>query len=137
MKVKPEGILRDAEGNQIGVIAHHIVGDDGLTTRERNMQTKHNFAIGSLVEITYGEYCGLRLFVAEHSRDCDGTPLYALTHTPKYIGRKLAKEKERAINDIDGFLCAVHLGALNDGWSESSLVLIKSAKEISAQLGRD
>jgi hypothetical protein len=50
---------------------------------------KHNVPIGSLVEITYeSKYAeahervkGLRLFVVKHSRDCDGSPLYALSHS--------------------------------------------------------
>jgi hypothetical protein len=35
----------------------------------------HNFNIGDLVELE----SGVRLFVASQYRDCDGTPLYALT----------------------------------------------------------
>ena len=36
---------------------------------------QHSFAIGTLVEIADG----VRMFVIMHTRDCDGTPLYALT----------------------------------------------------------
>lgn len=36
---------------------------------------KHEFDVGVLVEIDDG----VRLFVAEHTRDCDGAPLYSLS----------------------------------------------------------
>jgi hypothetical protein len=49
---------------------------NGKTYREENNEKAHSFEIGQLVEI-HGQ---IRLFVAHHGRDCDGTPLYALTH---------------------------------------------------------
>jgi len=45
------------------------------TYREVNNGTPHKYDIGDLIEIT----TGVRLFVAQHKRDCDGTPLYTLT----------------------------------------------------------
>lgn len=64
-----------------------IVEANGLTVKENNLAKTHDVPLGTLVEITYeSEYDepqekmkGLRLFVVNHSRDCDGTPLYDLS----------------------------------------------------------
>lgn len=53
-----------------------IVESNGKTIKESNMQKNHKIPIGSLVEDTE---TGIRAFVALHTRDCDGTPLYSLT----------------------------------------------------------
>ena len=45
------------------------------TRREINRARKHSIQIGALVELE----SGVRLFVAEHGRDCDQTPLYSLS----------------------------------------------------------
>ena len=66
-----------------------LVEENGKTVKENNLERVHNVPVGSLVEITYeSEYeepservKGLRLFVVKHSRDCDGSPLYALSHS--------------------------------------------------------
>jgi len=53
------------------------IGDpEKITYREINNSKSHNYSVGSLVELD----SGCRLFVARHTRDCDGTPLYNLTH---------------------------------------------------------
>lgn len=67
-----------------------IVMSNGKTWRQQNMEKVHNIPRGTLVEISYGEdsYAkndpeskeGLRLFVCGHTRDCDGSPLYDLSH---------------------------------------------------------
>ena len=46
----------------------------GRTYREVNAEKKHRIKIGELVELESGE----RLFVKQHTRDCDQTPLYSL-----------------------------------------------------------
>lgn len=48
----------------------------GRTYRQVNNATPHKFGLGVLVEVDDG----VRLFTAKHTRDCDGTPLYSLTH---------------------------------------------------------
>lgn len=48
----------------------------GRTYRQVNNSTPHKFGLGLLVEID-GE---VRLYIAKQTRDCDGTPLYSLTH---------------------------------------------------------
>ena len=58
-----------------------IVEANGKTWKENNLELKHNIPIGALVEINWdgGEYNGICLFVVEHARDCDGSPLYGLS----------------------------------------------------------
>ncbi len=61
-------------------VADLVNPETGKTWRQENMEQTHKIPIGSLVEI-HGEYldnAGARLWVVEHSRDCDGTPLYTL-----------------------------------------------------------
>ncbi len=48
----------------------------GRSYREINNAKSHKFKVGDLVEIDGG----VRLFIAKQTRDCDGTPLYCLTH---------------------------------------------------------
>lgn len=57
--------------------------ETGRTFRQLNMEKTHKIPVGALVEITYdserlGFKNGLRLHVINHSRDCDGTPLYVI-----------------------------------------------------------
>jgi len=54
--------------------------ETGKTYREENNEKIHNIPLGTLVEV--GE--GLRLFVVQHDRDCDGTPLYSLSFDKKW-----------------------------------------------------
>ena len=50
----------------------------GRTYKEINTTKLHNIPLGTLVECAES---GIRLFVGRHTKDCDGTPLYALTNT--------------------------------------------------------
>jgi hypothetical protein len=67
------------------IIIHDLVDPtdpDGRTYKQVNSAKTHQIPIGSLVEILpddSGMYDGVRLFVCHHGRDCDGTPLYAMT----------------------------------------------------------
>lgn len=64
-----------------------IVEENGKSVKENNLEKKHNIPIGSLVEVKYDNWYGngacqkvhARLYVVEHTRDCDGTPLYSLS----------------------------------------------------------
>lgn len=65
------------------------------------MEKKHNIELGTLVEISCDDslcdeedqHNGLRLFVVQHTRDCDGTPLYSLSFT-KCAESKLQSAKD-------------------------------------------
>lgn len=69
------------------IMVSEIVQSNGKTWKENNLSIKHDIPLGTLVEIVYKcEYeenfestYGLRLFVVNHSRDCDGTPLYDMS----------------------------------------------------------
>lgn len=61
-------------------IADTVNPETGKTYREENHEKTHNIPLHSLVET--GE--GLRLWVVEHSRDCDGTPLYSLSFNKEW-----------------------------------------------------
>lgn len=67
-----------------------IVETNGRTVRQNNMAKKHKYPIGSVVEYDVSIYTsdpncevslkGLcTLLVVGHQRDCDGSPLYALS----------------------------------------------------------
>lgn len=59
----------------------------GRSYREVNNATQHAIPIGTLVEVKFDEWFGngacwkihARLWVVQHSRDCDGTPLYGVS----------------------------------------------------------
>ena len=84
-----------------------IVEENGKTWKENNLAIKHDIPIGTLVEITYkSDYeeeneskYGLRLFVVNHSRDCDGTPLYDMSFDQKAF--KEFQETETKIKNRD------------------------------------
>lgn len=65
-----------------------IVENNGRTIRQNNLSLKHNIPIGTLVEVTFDTWFGdgacwkvhARLFVVDHTRDCDGSPLYTISH---------------------------------------------------------
>ena len=86
------------------VFVGDIVEANGKTWKENNLAIEHDIPIGTLVEITYqNEYeepeesnYGLRLFVVNHSRDCDGTPLYDMS-----FDKKAHKEFEETKAKID------------------------------------
>lgn len=64
-----------------------IVEENGRTIRENNMLIGHKIPIGTLVYVKIDTWHGngaserieARLFVVEHHRDCDGSPLYGLS----------------------------------------------------------
>ena len=83
-----------------------LVLENGKTWYQDNMDKSHKIPIGALIEISYDELDedeksdsldGLRLFVTGHSRDCDGTPLYELSHNRKASEQK--KEFRRKIDE--------------------------------------
>jgi len=92
-------------------IADLVDPDDtqGRTYRQVNAKKTHAIPVGALVEIQYG----VRLFVIAHNRDCDMTPLYALSpYCPDedawrakslgfYYGKRLSGYSEDALTVID------------------------------------
>ena len=72
---------------------------NGKTYREINNEIKHKFEVGQLVELDDG----VRLFVAQQTRDCDGTPLYCLT--PKNGDYDQRREGFANYNWVNGYPC--------------------------------
>lgn len=119
-----------------------VVEANGKTIRENNNAVAHAIPLGSLVEINTPNYPdnGLRLFVHSHIRDCDGTPLYVLTHRYDLVGqpvgtayiRSLAEDPEQkalAEKTLTGFIANQREGATTGGYSESALITIRLNKE--------
>lgn len=97
----------------------------GLTWRQENLNLTHQIPLGTLVEVNIEEsdYHGLRAFVVRHDRDCDGTPLYALSVEPldKYINT-IRLIKAVGIHDsVERFM-------VKGGFDEESLIVIRSPK---------
>ena len=81
-----------------------IVEPNGKTWRENNLAKNHDIALGTLVELIpsdYEEKGGVRLFVVNHSRDCDGTPLYDMSHDPAAYVKFLEFEASCANGDFE------------------------------------
>lgn len=67
-----------------------VVEENGKTVKENNLSHGHSIPLDTLVEVVspYGDdykgirydddYEGIRLYVVDHTRDCDGEPLYGL-----------------------------------------------------------
>jgi len=61
-------------------VIHNTKEANGKTIKENNLEKKHIYPVGSLVEVNFEDFegNGIRLYVKKHMRDCDGTPLYSL-----------------------------------------------------------
>lgn len=102
-------------------IVSNIVEENGKTVHQNNMEKEHAVPIGTLVEITYeNEYeeedervKGLRLFVVDHQRDCDGTPLYGLSFS---LGAK---------KDLDSIERSIEKGSYSSQAEYNLLVMLK------------
>jgi hypothetical protein len=103
-----------------------VIEPNGKTIKENNLEKKHKIPLGTLVEVKYTKQYGNgacskrhdRLFVAKHTRDCDGTPLYTLANSPNYL--------EHPYDSL-------HLTALYDlefVFSEESLTIVELTEEI-------
>jgi hypothetical protein len=115
-----------------------IQESNGKTIRQNNMEKKHEIPIGSLIEFncednSYEEdpVNGLRLFVVNHSRDCDGTPLYDLSF--KLSAQKEYEDVEARKNELRqcGLYPLLHgqaSGAIKRHYSFDSLKLIHLPK---------
>lgn len=121
------------------ITVHDIVEENGKTIKENNLEKKHNIELGTLVEITSDDtlhdeedqHNGLRLFVVQHTRDCDGTPLYSLSFN-RIAGEQLdqaEKDLEKTKNDSMEYTL-VHWtvtklrGSILSGFSEEVLKIV-------------
>lgn len=119
----------------------NLVEANGKTVRQNNEAKGHTIPLGSLVEI-HGldsedsleseQLDGLRLFVVDHSRDCDGSPLYSLS-----FNKHAAKDRDEANVELAALdkhdmsynllkhCRAIALGSITGGYSDESLKVIK------------
>ncbi len=86
---------------------------------EENMKIAHTIAIGTLVEVDleYSEQHSVRGFVVEHTRDCDGTPLYAIS--------LMRPEDARDLKEMNPTL---YRFTVSDGWTDDCLKIIRGRK---------
>ena len=110
-----------------------IVEANGKTVRENNLSEMHTIALGTLVEVKDDSedenMNGVRMFVVNHSRDCDGTPLYDLSAYRD--AEKEYKESEQEMEQTRGqeqqLAQLVHWmmkGRITRHWSEDSLTIV-------------
>lgn len=86
------------------IVVHDLMTANGKTIKENNMELKHNIPLKALVEINsenLESYAGVRLYVCEHNRDCDGTPLYSLYHSNDFTA--LEESNYGRLKMINGF----------------------------------
>jgi hypothetical protein len=121
------------------VMVSDIVEGNGKTIRQNNMEKTHEIPLGALVEITSEDSIyeddptnGLRLFVVNHSRDCDGTPLYDLSFSlnaqKEYDDVENRKDELRQCG-LYPFLHGQACGALKRHYSIESLKVIRLPKQ--------
>lgn len=93
----------------------NVVNVSGLF-QEENLKHVHTIPLGTLVEVTldYSEQFGVRGFVVEHTRDCDGEPLYAISLMPL----KDALSIRECFPDAYRF-------TISDGWTADCLNVIE------------
>lgn len=112
-----------------------IVEANGKTIRQNNMNIKHKFVVGDLVEadITIynerdGSYLELKgkckLFVVMCARDCDGTPLYCLADIP------VVYPSEAKIFSNDYMVYHTFAKICQHGYSENNLKHVGQAQKM-------
>lgn len=104
-------------------VADMVSPSTGLTYRQENNTLQHKIPLGAIVEITYRDEDeeqneeGMRLRVAMHNRDCDGTPVYSLTSMTLYNQR--LKKEVFGENSLD------YRQHFSHGFSEGSLKVVR------------
>jgi hypothetical protein len=102
-----------------------IVEANGKTIRENNLEIEHKIPIGALVEVEITKHFAndtsitgrVQLYVIEHTRDCDGSPLYTLG---KSLGALDDPESNYKIR-----LFWMWMYGIEQGYPESSLTVVE------------
>ena len=110
-----------------------IVEENGKTWRENREAIPHNIPIDTLVEVKYDSWYGngacskvrARLFVVEHARDCDGSPLYTLAAVPQKDEVLSLIDLRLQLPDFIRHQLDVALRHIVTGFSESSLTPVQ------------
>jgi hypothetical protein len=108
-----------------------IVEENGKTIKQNNMERKHNIPIDTLVEVKFDRWHGdgacekvhARLWVVEHGRDCDRTPLYSLSSC-----------KLEGLNEIRQYFGKFAV-EVHHGFSEESLTVIEVTDKLKQGYG--
>jgi hypothetical protein len=96
----------------------------------------HTIPLGSIVELLpfgttpeedYNEHTGLRLFVVEHTKDCDGSSMYSLSmfNISQIEEKKRLFSSAALIIDNFSFNANTMLGCTLNGYTEENLRVIK------------
>jgi len=118
------------------VFVGDLVEQNGKTIRENNLARTHKIPLGTIVEVEmelYSTSCEerievdlrgkCRLYVVGHLRDCDGTPLYAVSDIPvKYPVDARTFSHERMVYDAIAKV-------IEYGYGEEVLRPIEGAKQ--------
>ncbi len=112
------------------VFVGDIRTDSGKTIKEENLEKVHGIPIDTLVEVKFDQWIGngackvvwARLWVVEHTRDCDGTPLYILAE-------KKSEDYKRAKEEGNNLVAMLFTGA-ETGFAEGNLVVVKVTPEL-------
>ncbi len=98
---------------------------NSLTYREVNRKKKHKIPVGTLVEVKFDSWFGegacikahARLWVFDHTRDCDETPLYSLCSRP--------------LGYVEGIVMVACIGDVYKlGFSEDRLTPVEVTKSV-------
>ena len=108
-----------------------LVEPNGRTRRQNNLSIQHKIPIDTLVEVKYDEWFGdgscrvvhARLWVVEHTRDCDGTPLYKLAN-------KRNAEIDRLRTEYNEILAEKIFSKVASGFAEESLIIVPVTPEL-------
>lgn len=111
---------------RIHINVKDIVEKNGKTIHENNLEKKHSIPIDSLVEVYYLKWFDshacqkviARLWVIDHQRDCDGTPLYLLSSVKK----EALDAIRHAFEHAEGVI-------ITGGHGEESLTLVQKESE--------
>ena len=129
------GLLGDEKKVVLVNIADIPDPKTGKTDREINNEMEHTIPLKSLVECNE---TGLRMYVVKHMRDCDGTPLYGLSHN--YDWGKInngevfkytqASDEVLNMNNHLKYVCSLmERGELDSGYNADYLTVIKTPEE--------
>lgn len=85
--------------------------------RPKNMLLQHAIPLKTLVEVdlSYSDHHGIRGYVCEHTRDCDGSPLYALYYSNDFDNLEYARTQ----------MPQAYRFMICDGFSDDCLIVIK------------
>ncbi|AUZ94892.1 hypothetical protein FDI40_gp085 [Agrobacterium phage Atu_ph07] len=88
--------------------------------RPKNMLIQHKIPLKTLVEVNlhYSDHHGIRGYVCEHTRDCDGSPLYSIYYSNDFDTLEYVRTEKPELYRF--MVC--------DGFSDDCLVVIRTSE---------